>query len=165
MSSNSVRKVKVPTLSHKTNFPNSTFTLSDYFSCTTDSSYQIVYFQWGMMIYQVTYKLNENSMDTDYLRDGFQKLLNIVLKWFHTQKHFHQARNGLLDLLFFPIKIFTKWKSLTFHQRRKWILSHPFIHIDTSHQMIREFVSTTECGYIIIKRSFRCFVSLTRWLS
>ena len=100
MSSNSVCKVKVPTLSYKTNFPNSTFTLSDYFSCTTDSSYQIVYFQCGMMIYQVTYKLNENSMDTDYLRDGFQKLLNIVLKWFHTQKHFHQARNGLLDLLF-----------------------------------------------------------------
>ena len=165
MSSNSVCKVKVPTLSYKTNFPNSTFTLSDYFSCTTDSSYQIVYFQCGMMIYQVTYKLNENSMGTDYSRDGFQKLLKSVLKLFSHTETLPSGPKWFAGSPFFSMKIFTKWKSLTFHQRRKWILSHPFIHIDTSHQMIREFFSTTECGYIIIKRSFRCFVSLTRWLS
>ena len=108
MSSNSVCKVKVPTLSYKTNFPNSTFTLSDYFSCTTDSSYQIVYFQCGMMIYQVTYKLNENSMGTDYSRDGFQKLLKSVLKLFSHTETLPSDPKWFAGSPFFSMKIFTK---------------------------------------------------------
>ena len=86
-----------------------------------------------------------------------------LMEWFSFWLHRNTSiRPEIVCWISFFFLLKSLWKEISNVSPKAEI---NFIYVDKVHQMIREFYSTTEFGYLIIKLSFCYFVSLTRWLS